>query len=188
MCNSIRHVACELLIPVSGKCVRCQRCMKYRGSLRVQSSRLLSRSSDRCDPCSSTPYCVLSSVEMQTRMSKLHSELRRIMKQRDRVREKLSSVMEKNSVVVGEEMSDDLKAIMESEGRKATESEGCTSFQRIFWEQQVLAASKKNPRGMRWHPLMVKWCIYLRYQSQGVYIIIVRDNVAQNQQVNSRFE
>ena len=50
-----------------------------------------------------------------------------------------------------------------------TEREDCTYFQRIFWQQQVLAASKKDARGMRWHPLMIKWCIYLRAQSQGAY-------------------
>lgn len=169
MSNSIRHVACELLIPVSDKCVRCQQCMKYRGSLRVQQSRFLSRSSDRTDPHSCTPYGVLSTEEMQSRMSKLHTELRRIVKQRDRVKARLSRVVEKNGITVDEEVSGDLKWIMESEGRKATEKEGCTHFQRVFWEQQVLAASKKDSRGMRWHPLMIKWCIYLRAQSQSAY-------------------
>ena len=102
-------------------------------------------------------------------MSKLHSELRRIQKQRDRVKERLDRVIEKSSVTVGDEMDRDLKAVIESEGSKATEREDCTYFQRIFWQQQVLAASKKDARGMRWHPLMIKWCIYLRAQSQGAY-------------------
>ena len=102
-------------------------------------------------------------------MSKLHSELRRIQKQRDRVKEQLDRVIEKNSVTVGDEMDRDLKAVIESEGSKAIEREDCTYFQRIFWQQQVLAASKKDARGMRWHPLMIKWCIYLRALSQGAY-------------------
>ena len=53
--------------------------------------------------------------------------------------------------------------------KKATEREGCTYFQRVFWEQQVFAASKKDSRGMRWHPLFLKWSIFLRSQSQGAY-------------------
>ena len=47
---------------------------------------------------------------MKARMSKLHSELRRIQKQRDRVKEQLDRVIEKNSVTVGDEMDRDLKA------------------------------------------------------------------------------
>ena len=101
--KSIRHVACELLIPVSGKCVRCQQCTKYRSSLHVQLRRLLSRSLDRTDPHSCTPYNVLSSEEMRSRMCKLHTELRRVAKQRDRMKEKLKKELEKNGVAVDEE-------------------------------------------------------------------------------------
>ena len=38
------------------------------------------------------------------------------------------------------------------------------SFKRIFWEQQVEAASKKDSRSMRWHPLMIRWCLHLRHR------------------------
>ena len=38
------------------------------------------------------------------------------------------------------------------------------SFQRLFWEQQYEAVKQKDPRTMRWHPLMIKWCLYLRHK------------------------
>ena len=167
--DTIRHVACELLIPASAKCVRCSKCTSYRGSLRVQSSRLVSKSSDRTEPHSHTPYSILSADEMRTRMSKLHSELRRITKQRDRLKERLDKSVQENGVTVSECLSCDLKAIMQSEGSKATERDECTYFQKVFWQQQALASSKEDARGMRWHPLMIKWCIYLRAHSQGAY-------------------
>ncbi len=124
-------------------------------------------------PHSCTPYDVLSADEMQTRMSKLHSELRRIQKQHDRLKERLDRSVEKNGVSVSEHLGGDLRAIMESEGGRVTGREDCTSaptyFQKVFWQQQALASSKKDSRGMRWHPLMIKWCIYLRAHSQGAY-------------------
>ena len=40
-------------------------------------------------------------------------------------------------------------------------SESC---QHIFWQQQVQAASMPYPRGMCWHPLMIRWCLYLRHK------------------------
>ena len=35
------------------------------------------------------------------------------------------------------------------------------SFQKLFWKQQMKAASLKNTRSIKWHPLMIKWCLYL---------------------------
>ena len=169
--NSIRHVDCELLIPVSAKSVRCRQCTRYRGSLRVQSSRLKNKSSDRTLPHSCTPYGVLSADEMQTRMSKLHSELRRIQKQHDRLKERLDRSVEKNGVSVSEHLGGDLRAIMESEGGRVTGREDC--FQKVFWQQQALASS----RGMRWHPLMIK-C--LRAHSQGAYETLRQSNCHHN--------
>ena len=46
------------------------------------------------------------------------------------------------------------------------------SFARMFWQQQLEGVSRKSTnskRGMRWHPLMVKWCLYLRHKSSGAY-------------------
>ena len=34
-------------------------------------------------------------------------------------------------------------------------------FSRLFWEQQFEAAKLKDAHTMRWHPLMIRWCLYL---------------------------
>ena len=31
------------------------------------------------------------------------------------------------------------------------------------------AASCKNAKGIRWHPLFIRWCLFLRHQSSGAY-------------------
>lgn len=36
------------------------------------------------------------------------------------------------------------------------------SFTRLFWEEQLKAASVKNARQIRWHPQMIKWCLNLK--------------------------
>ena len=41
-------------------------------------------------------------------------------------------------------------------------------MQELFWKQQHEAATK-DPRGMRWHPLMIRFCLYIQYQSSGAY-------------------
>ena len=43
------------------------------------------------------------------------------------------------------------------------------SFQRLFWEEQKKAAAKRNVCGVRWHPLMIMFCLYPRHQSGKAY-------------------
>ena len=65
----------------------------------------------------------------------------------------------------------DLHQIMLEEEEQVAQKFPPGSFQDIFWQQQKEAASRsgKEKRGMRWHPLMIKWCLYLRHQSSKAY-------------------
>ena len=44
------------------------------------------------------------------------------------------------------------------------------SFQILFWKQQRQALSKG--RGVRWHPLMIKFCLYLHHCSSKAYKVL----------------
>ena len=46
---------------------------------------------------------------------------------------------------------------------------GEDSLQAIFWDQQMKAAKAKGSSGRRWHPLVVKWCLYLHHISSKAY-------------------
>jgi len=43
------------------------------------------------------------------------------------------------------------------------------NFSSIFWEQQLKAATAKFPKGIRWHPAIIRWCLYLHHKSSGCY-------------------
>ena len=43
------------------------------------------------------------------------------------------------------------------------------TFGRQFWEQQLCAATASNPRQVRWHPLIIRWCINLKLISSAAY-------------------
>ena len=58
----------------------------------------------------------------------------------------------------------DLVAVMKENSVKSD-----NPFQKLFWEQQQKASLVKNARCMRWHPLMIKWCLYLRHHSGRAY-------------------
>ena len=61
---------------------------------------------------------------------------------------------------------------MEGENRNVQKLYPEGSFQRIFWDQQLEAAKYQKACNMKWHPLMIKWCLYLRYKSSGAYELL----------------
>ena len=42
------------------------------------------------------------------------------------------------------------------------------SFQRIYWKQEK-EAFEKHKNCIRWHPLMIRWCLYLHHLSSKAY-------------------
>ena len=79
----------------------------------------------------------------------------------------LKKCIQRDSLPVDNQLHSDLLSIV---NKKKSLSEGNDNFQRfkeLFWKQQEQAFSKKNPRSIRWHPLVIKWCLYLHHKSSG---------------------
>ena len=70
---------------------------------------------------------------------------------------------------VSEELHTDLQKIMVENGEEVTGTSTENSFQKIFFMQQTQAASHKSSCSMRWHPVMIKWCLYLGHFSSKAY-------------------
>ena len=43
------------------------------------------------------------------------------------------------------------------------------TFQNLFWKEQVEASALKDQRQMRWHPLIIRWCLNLKLMSSALY-------------------
>ena len=72
-------------------------------------------------------------------------------------------------MVVDSASHEDLVAIMKENAENVASKYPEKSFPRLFWSQQLQAAQQKNSKSMRWHPVMVRWCIYLRHISGKGY-------------------
>lgn len=67
-----------------------------------------------------------------------------------------------------DDMSDDIQEILETQNSTVIQQYPEDSFQRLFWNQQKLVAGKSG-KSIRWHPLIVRWCLFLRHQSSKAY-------------------
>ena len=50
------------------------------------------------------------------------------------------------------------------------------TFQGLFWEQQTRANSLGSSKYMHWHPLIIKWCLYLRHLSGNKTYELLHDS------------
>ena len=73
---------------------------------------------------------------------------------------------------------DDLFQIMQHNTEAVCEAHPPGTFGRVFWETQMLpAASLNDARQMRWDPVMVQWCLYLRHLSSSAYEMIRESDI-----------
>lgn len=77
-------------------------------------------------------------------------------------------MIQEEGVKVDSAMHSDLLTIMNKHG-SSSEDASDSKFREIFWQQQLKAASLKDSRSMRWHPALIRWCLYLHHRSSGCY-------------------
>ena len=171
--STIRHNECELLVPHTNRKHRCACCRKYRKTLRTlvsrQSHEQTGGENSRTNAESHANYRYLMESEKDERLRELHMQHRNTTKRLKRMEERLAHTIEDKGIDVDESMNNDLKQIMQECSAKVTTEYPEGSLARIFWEQQLKAASSKDRRQIRWHPIVVKWCLYLRHQSSSAY-------------------
>ena len=164
----IRHNTCTILLESSRKSVRCEKCANFQRNLCVLDTRLDKRTSNRTNPSSSVPYHSLSKKELLERTKNLHNELFKMCKKQQHLKELIEDSVDVHGVTLGDDLHNDFKEVIK-ECEAQLEGETPSSFKWMFRQQQMEASWKTDSRGMRWHPLMIKWFIYLRHQSQGAY-------------------
>lgn len=76
---------------------------------------------------------------------------------------------EKSGVHLDPQLHDELISTMEENNEQVCKDFPQGTFKRLFWEQQLKAARCSNPRLMRWHPCMVRWCLNLKLLSSAAY-------------------
>lgn len=59
--------------------------------------------------------------------------------------------------------------IMKDHSDRVLQKYGEDSFLGIFWSQQLKLATVSSSKGRWWHPLVVKWCLYLQHLSGKAY-------------------
>ena len=167
--RTIRTTACEIL--VHGP--KCEACKKYRSSLRSLHSQwvhqLKTNSENHTAVSSHTNYRYLRTPQRKERMSKLRAEVKTKRNEVERLRSRLKEVTEKRGICVEKQLEDDLQTIMLEKTNEVRQQYAENSFHRLFWDQQLEALKTRDKRQIRWHPMMIHWCLSLKLLSSASY-------------------
>ena len=152
----------------------CNLCTSYWSTLRALLSRHEKHDADtsRTDPSSHASFSRLSSPEKCIRYHREHQLRVAYQRQVTNLQIKLQAATEERGISVDSSLHDDLLQIMQDNSEAVCEAHPSGSFGRVFWETQMKAASLDDARHMRWDPVMVRWCLYLRHLSSSAYEMI----------------
>ena len=167
---TVRRVDCDVLCERTGQYPsRCKTCQAFRSTLRKSTSRQSTSNSDRTSASSSTRYRDLTPREKEERMRNLHDSIKIANQKVKRLQTKVEKLIEHQAICVQERDANDL-SIIASDVNSVVEAEfPPDSPQRIFWDQQVKYNRLGDKRQMRWHPLMIRFALNLKYLSSSAY-------------------
>ena len=137
---------------------------------------MINRQEKEVDPCAASSHVNFRYLNTPEKLQRMRN-LAQVVHSKDKViadlRKKVDSVMKAEGVMVDPSTHNDLLAIMSAQ--KDTGS-GDT-FRSIFWQHQLKAAKLSKKNGMRWHPAMIRWCLYLHHRSSGCYATLRNSGV-----------
>lgn len=161
-CSTVRTAACTILSCGS----KCNSCCQYRSHLRSMHSRW---SRKRSIPAKNGNNRYLTTPQKANKLKSLQVRAQTAEKEVKRLKEAITESTARDGVQVPPDLHDDLSSIMESNNDTVLQDFPPGSFRRLFWDEQLKANRVKDTRQMRWHPMMIRWCLNLKLLSSSSY-------------------
>jgi len=164
--SAIKHLNCTIITHEKGPC---EACRLYRNNSLLRELHRLKEDVKSTDANSHTNYRFLSDNQKNERLKNLHLELRRKNRNLQVLQKAIKQLNEYEALPLSDNLSDDFSNLMSEYSATIEKKHDKNTFQYQFWKQQHDAASKSNKKSIRWHPLIIKWCLYLHHKSSGAY-------------------
>lgn len=169
--NRLRSTDCRLLVQHGNLCDPCK---TLRRVVRMKRLRHIRHSGNdtRCtrpnktltSPMKRSKFRVLANRNKVLKMSLKYFKSRSQM-----FRDKCSALIEADCVRLTKADNTEIFRLAHECNDAAMQQFPEGSFQRIFWEQQLKFNSLPNKSSMRWHPVIIRWCLFLKNKSSVAY-------------------
>ena len=177
---TIRHISCLWLCDsrqISNKCQHCNQYQRHSLNSTLSTATKTLEAAGKLDLVSPgrssssihTNYRFCSTPEKLARLSNLHHIVSLQKKELDRLKDRINQQIKFGGVSIDEPVHDDLVNMMKYHTDEVLQKHGEDSFLSIFCFQQIKSATVSSSKGRRWHPLVIKWCLYLQHLSSKAY-------------------
>ena len=165
--SSIRSKACDLLVNSR----RCYACMKLRVLVRNRSYKPSVRRADAdVSISSSRTHASMSTEELKAKLTNMRSIKNGLQARVQRLTRKLEKSINEQGTALKQGDCEEMLTMMKSRSAEvSTAFPDKTSFQRLFWDQQMKCQNAKDKRAVRWHPMIIKWCLFMQNKSSKAY-------------------
>ena len=164
--STIRAVKCMLLC----KRLRCQSCSAYRGSLRKKKWREAKEVRSASLISSKKNHSQMTKEELIAKLAERTSQAKSLTTANEKMACQIDKLIVSNGHVLNDVGNTDMLGLMnECDAQVRKDWSDPNSFQRLFWEQQLQYNKAKSKTSMRWHPTMLRWCMYLKSKSSKAY-------------------
>ena len=180
--KTIQSERCSVMVAKrSGDAQRCEPCEEHRQTLNRMLHRVLNeqeQDQDRAACSSHTNYRYLTSDDMCERLKRMHQEVLRSRREIDKLRNQVEMLIEERGANVEDDLDDHLTQIMMTKSKEVESVFEEGTFGRVFWDAQKRALSVKKLSAMRWDPVMIRWCLYLRHLAGSSAYEMLRESGA----------
>ena len=122
------------------------------------------------DADSHVNYRYLKTPEKTELIQALHRQNDHLnVKKLSQLQSRLKVAIEQQAAEIDDLVTEDLSQMMHEEEAQMQSLFPKGSFQQVFWQQQKRALQQKHRCGIRWHSLMICFCLYLQHHSGKVW-------------------
>ena len=166
--STVRSTKCSLLTTRRFKCMNCT---NYGYALKKRTNTLRERTAaNKSFSHSSFKHKDMTRDELCKKLREQKSEIDSLQNTVRQLKRKFEKEIQTVGVSVKDHEHMELSDLMSScTGDFNKAFPNSSSRQRLFWEQQFDCIKKSDKRGMCWHPMIIRWCLYIRHKSQKAY-------------------
>ena len=170
--RTVRHNECDILCQQKERYPHmCSACQLYRSNLRVmrwRSQQCDSLAASRTAHNSHTNIRFLNVKEMEERLRNVQQKKKIVTAKVQKLEEKMKKDIDENGVMLSEPEVEVVRDLIEDASDTVYRFPK-DSVQYILWEEQKKCNALKDKRQMRWHPLVIRFALSLKYASTAAF-------------------
>ena len=165
--KTVRPSTCEVLIEDGAKCTSCK---NYHAILRKIYAWWSARQSEQIsDTRSHVNERYMNTPKKKAKLDKMKKCVHEAESEVRKLQQKIEQLTREQGESIDSDLHGDLLGIMKDKTKDINQAYPEGSFARLFWEEQLRAATAKDPCQVRWHPLIIRWCLNLKLLSSSAY-------------------